>query len=197
MGHDRNHEEQFIFSRMAEGDQEAFRFFFDKYYSDLCNFVNIYLHDPVISEEIVQDIFVYFWERKEKITIDSSVKAYLYRSSKNKSLNYLRNEKRKSGIHEKIRSVTDFKTEISDGFLDAGELRDLIGKAIGNLPERTKEVFLLGKENHLSYREIACKLNISEKTVENQMGTALKKLREQLRPYYDRIFLFFVVMMFG
>jgi RNA polymerase sigma-70 factor (ECF subfamily) len=131
---------------MAEGDQEAFRFFFDKYYTDLCNFVNIYLHDPMISEEIVQDIFVYFWEKKEKITIDSSVKAYLYRSSKNKSLNYLRNEKRKSGIHEKIRGITDFKAEISDGFLDAGELRELIGKAIGNLPVRTREVFLLGKE---------------------------------------------------
>jgi DNA-directed RNA polymerase specialized sigma24 family protein len=59
------------------------------------------------------------------------VKAYLYRSSKNKSRNYLRNEERESGIHEKIRSITDVKSEISDGFLDAGELRELIGKAIG------------------------------------------------------------------
>jgi RNA polymerase sigma-70 factor (ECF subfamily) len=194
MGHERNDEEQFIFSRMAEGDQDAFRFFFDKYYTDLCNFVNIYLHDPMISEEIVQDIFVYLWEKKEKITIDSSVKAYLYRSSKNKSINFLRNEKRKSNVQEKIRGFIDFKTEISDDFLDADELRELIGKAIGNLPGRTREVFILGKENHLSYREIACKLNISEKTVENQMGSALRKLREQLRPYYDKIFLFFVVM---
>ena len=62
----RNNEEQFIFSRMVEGDKEAYRFFFEKYYTDLCNLVNIYIHDEVMAEEIVQDIYIYFWEKKGK-----------------------------------------------------------------------------------------------------------------------------------
>ncbi|MBL7969870.1 MAG: hypothetical protein JNK09_22905 [Prolixibacteraceae bacterium] len=60
-------EETYIFNRMVAGNKEAFRFFFERYYADLCNLVHIYLHDPVISEEIVLDIFIYLWEKKEKI----------------------------------------------------------------------------------------------------------------------------------
>ena len=191
----KNYEELFIFSRMAEGDKEAFRFFFDKYYSDLSNLVNFYLHDPMIAEEIVQDIFVYFWEKKGKITLDSSVKAYLFRSSKNKSLNYIRDEKRKLDIRQKLMMVTDIRHEMSEDFMDADQLREVIEKAVSALPERMREVFIRGKQNHSSHKEIADELNISEKTVENLMGSALKKLREQLRPYYDKIFLLFLVMM--
>ena len=69
-----NDEELFIFNRVVDGDKEAFRFFFEKYYPDLCNLVNIYVHDAVASEEIVQDIFIYLWEKKETIKISSSVK---------------------------------------------------------------------------------------------------------------------------
>jgi RNA polymerase sigma-70 factor, ECF subfamily len=103
----RNDEEQFIFNRMVEGDMKAFRFFFDKYYIDLCNLVNLYIHNEAIAEEIVQDIYIYFWVKKGNIQIESSVKAYLLRASKNKSLNYLRNEKTKLGVHEKLREVTE------------------------------------------------------------------------------------------
>ncbi len=65
----KNHEEQFILSRMVNDDQEAFRFFFDKYYTELCNIIDIYLGNPEVSEEIVEDIFVWFWENRKKIKI--------------------------------------------------------------------------------------------------------------------------------
>jgi RNA polymerase sigma-70 factor, ECF subfamily len=188
----RNNEEQFIFSRMVEGDKNAFRFFFEKYYTDLCNLVNIYIHDEAMAEEIVQDIYIYFWEKKGKIQIESSVKAYLLKASKNKSLNFLRNEKNRLSIHERIREASETTYEMPANAMDAAQLRELIENAVKNLPEKCGEIYRLAKEKELTYKEIAEQHDISVKTVENQMGIALKKLRDHLRPYYNDIFLLFL-----
>ncbi|MGV8092097.1 MAG: RNA polymerase sigma-70 factor [Mangrovibacterium sp.] len=185
-------EEIFIFNRMVEGDQEAFRFFFEKYYPDLCNLVNLYLHDPVMAEEIVQDIFIYLWEKKEKIKIESSVKSYLLRATKNRSLNYIRNEKTKVGILGKIANHDPVTLEMPDRVMDANQLREVINTAIDSLPDRCRQIYILGKEKSMSYKEISDELGISVKTVEVQMGNALKKLREQLRPHYNDIFILFL-----
>lgn len=191
----RKNEELFIFTRMIEGDKEAFRFFFEKYYPDLCNMVNVYLHDPLMAEEIVQDIFVYFWEKKEKIHIESSVKSYLLHASKNKSLNYIRNVKTRLVIHQKLTDSNKTSMEMPDHIMDGNQLREIINKAIDTLPERCREVYILGKEKNLSYKEISEELGISVKTVEVQMGKALKRLREQLKPYYHDLFVFFLVLL--
>ncbi|WP_320167738.1 RNA polymerase sigma-70 factor [Mangrovibacterium marinum] len=185
-------EELYIFNRMVKGDKEAFRFFFEKYYSDLCNLVNLYLRDPMISEEIVQDIFIYFWEKKERIKVESSVKSYLLRATKNKSLNFIRDERNKLNIHDKLAGLSRASSEMPDKIMDANQLRDVIDSAINSLPDRCREVYILGKEKDLSYKEISEELGISIKTVEVQMGKALKKLREELRPHYNDIFIFFL-----
>lgn len=185
-------EELFVFNRMVEGDKEAFRFFFEKYYPDLCNLVNLYLHDPVMSEEIVQDIFIYLWEKKENIKIESSLKSYLLRASKNRSLNYIRNEKIKFNIYNKLADSDNGTIEMPDSVMDSNQLREIINTAIDSLPERCREIYILGKEKSMSYKEISIELGISVKTVEGQMGKALKKLREQLRPYYNDIFILFL-----
>lgn len=189
-----NNAELFIFQSMAGGDKQAFRYFFERYYEELCNLVNLYLHDPAVSEEIVQEIFIWFWEIKEQITINTSVKAYLLKSSRNKCLNYIRDQKRKFAIHEEIRKHADPVHEMSDEFLDAVQLREIINHSVGRLPDRMREIFLLRNEQNYSYREIAEKLKITEKTVENQMGLALKKLREYLRPVYNKIFTLLIML---
>ena len=186
-------EELFIFKRMSEGDEKAFRFFFDKYYTDLCNFVNQYLNYPEMAEELVQDVFVYLWEKKSDISLHTSVKAYLYLASKNKSLNYLRNAKTKIRLLENYRKENDEIQATSDLFLDSDELKNILDKSIDSLPDRCREIFLLSRQSELSHKEIANKLNISPKSVENQIGIALKRLRDELRPYYDRIFVLFLL----
>ena len=80
----------FIVGKMIEGDRDAFKYFFDQYYTDLCNFVLLYVKDKVLAEEVVQDIFVYFWESRNKLNISSSVRAYLFSASKYKSLIWIR-----------------------------------------------------------------------------------------------------------
>lgn len=186
-------EESFVFSRMVDGDKEAFRFFFEKYYTDMVNLVNLYLHDSMMSEEIVQDIFIYLWEKKEQIKIETSLKSYLLRASKNKSLNYIRNEKNKLNIHSRLADLNKGTSEMPDNVMDANQLRDIINAAIDSLPERCREIYIMGKEKNMSYKEISDELEISVKTVEVQMGKALKRLREQLRPYYKDIFILFLV----
>ena len=185
-------EERFIFKRMVDGDRQAFRFFFEKYYTELCNLVNLYIRNEIIAEEIVQDIYIYLWEKKDLIKIESSVRAYLLKASKNKSLNYIRNEKTRLNIQEKLIDASENSYEMSSSSLDEEHLREIIENAIKSLPEKCRNIYRLANENELSYKEIAAQLEISVKTVENQMGIALKKLRNHLRPYYNDIFLFFI-----
>lgn len=186
-------DELFIFEKMAEGDQKAFRFFFDKYYEDLCHFINTYIHNPSIAEEIVQDIFIYFWENKETLTISYSVKSYLYQATKNRSLNFIRNEKRRSRIHDRILSDSKSESEPNDSYLDTEQLKQIISFSIQKLPPRCREIYSLCKEEHLTYKEVAEKMGISQKTVENQMGIVIRKLKTSLLPYYDKIFILMVL----
>ncbi len=190
-------EELFIFGRMAEGDEHALRFFFDKYYSNLCNYVNLYIHDQTVSEDIVQEIFIYFWEKRGSIRIDASVKSYLFRASRNKYLNHLRNEKSHQAIKTEVNSGIETFVNPEDNLIDSKQLEGIIEEVVSNLPPRCREVYQLHRNDDLSYKEIASRMNISEKTVENQMTIALKRVKEQLAPYYDQIFALFLVGLFG
>lgn len=193
----RNTDELFIVSRMVNGDKRAFRYFFDKYYKDLCNFVNIYLKDEMLAEEVVQDIFVYFWENKHKIQVQSSVKAYLYGASKFKSLNVLRSQKNHASWFEPLTQDEQFIEEIKlDQFSGVDEFRQLLDDAIAQLPERCRKIFLLRKVDDLSNKQIAEQLGVSVKTVEGQMTIALRKLRAYLEPHRDKIFLLFILEIF-
>ena len=178
---------------MIEGDVDSFKYFFDRYYNDLCNFVHVYLHDQALSEEIVQDIFVYFWENKEKLQINTSVKSFLFSASKFKSLNLLRDTKTKKRIVEKIGKTEPLITsEEEDSYLDTNEFKKILDAAVDQLAPKCREIFFLSKVEDLSNKEIAEKLGISVKTVENQMTIALKKLREYLLPFRGKIFLLFL-----
>jgi len=189
-----NNEELFIIKKMIEGDIDSFKYFFDKYYNDLCNFVHIYLHNQVLSEEIVQDIFVYFWEKREKLQINTSVKAYLFSASKFKSLNLIRDTKTHKEIVGQI-GISDhrYTSDQEDSLIDTDEFRKILDLAISQLAPKCREIFILSKKQEISNKEIAERLGISVKTVENQMTIALKKLREQLLPFRGKIFILFLL----
>lgn len=193
----RNRDEIFIVDQMLRGDKQAFKYFFDKYYDELCNFVNIYLHNNDLAEEVVQDIFVYLWENKTKIKIQTSLKSYLYSASKYQSLNRLRNQKRKISLQEMIsdESLNSLGIE-TDSFSNTEDLKKILEDAFLQLPEKCRQIFILSKQNELTNKEIAERLGISIKTVENQMTIALKKLRAYLTPYREKIFLFFLLTFF-
>ena len=185
-------EERILFEELKKGSKVAFSQLFHRYYSYLCNYATVILKDDDSAEDIVQGFFVILWEKRDTITIDTSVKSYLFRSVKNRCINQLQHLSLKAGFVNKSITLAETGEYDFDNFPDP-ELADLIEKSIGSLPEKRREIFRLSREDGLKYKEIAEKLNISIKTVEAQMGLAFKSLREMLKDFKTGfvLFLFF------
>ena len=160
-----------------EWDVNAFEKLYDEYYSSLCLFANKYLQDIDLSRSLVQELFVNLWLKKEKIAIRDSLKLYLYKAVRNKSIDYLRESKKNVRLSEISESKLNSPFEDK---LEEAELNDRINQSINELPEKCREIFLLCRFEGLKYSQIASRLNISVKTVEMQMGIALKKIKNKL-----------------
>jgi RNA polymerase sigma-70 factor (family 1) len=175
--------DQTVFFAIRSGQISAFEMLFKTYYTPLCRYAASFLKDPDGAEEIVQAAFIGFWEKRESISIDSSVKSYLYRAIRNACLNELKHEQ----VKQKYLANESFKgealTEPADHLAIHGELEEKIRVAIQKLPEQCRLIFTMSRFEELKYHEIAEQLNLSVKTVENQMGKALKIMRAQLKEY--------------
>lgn len=175
------------FSAVRSGDKNAFEMMFKSYYQPLCRYANTFVNDPEEAEEIVQGSFINIWEKRQAIDINTSVKAYLYRAIRNACLNTLKHEKVKHLYAQNEVHTGERYFEASDESTLRDELENRIRKAIQVLPEQCRVIFQLSRFEELKYQEIADQLNLSVKTVENQMGKALKIMREQLRDYLPLI----------
>lgn len=175
-------EETVLFERVKNGDVEAFEILFHRYYRHLCVFSSHIIHDDDSAEEIVQDFFVRLWEKRNQIHIETSVKNYFFRSVKNLCLNHIQHDKTKIRYSQHVRTEGEKQTSGEDLFFEM-DLSEKIEESINSLPEKRQEIFRLSREEGLKYREIADRLNISVKTVEAQMGLAIKTLREKLKKY--------------
>lgn len=160
---------------------------FRSYYQSLCNYAHTFLNDPDEAEEVVQSSFITIWEKRHTLDITISLKAYLYRAVRNTCLNVIKHEKvkQKHAAHEAVMQMHGAESTAQSVL--SGELETKIFEAMQHLPQQCRLVFKLSRFEDLKYGEIAEQLNISIKTVENQMGKALKIMREQLRDYLPLI----------
>jgi len=126
---------------------------------------------------VVQQVFVDLWVKREKLSVEYSIKSYLFQAVKNRAIDQLRQNKNNVQISDAISEMA--QTSFHD-IVEEVELNDRINKSINLLPQKCREIFLMSRFESLKYTEIAEKLNISVKTVEMQIGIALKKLREEL-----------------
>lgn len=150
-------------------------------------FAATYVKDLAIAEELVQDVFIKVWEKKNELTFNDQLKSYLYTSTKNHCFNYL--TKRKIEIKEQdSETLYNTKGEAPNPLenLTQKETKAKIQAGIQQLPDKCKRVFLLSRNEGMTYKEIAKFLGVSVKTVENQMGYTLKFLREYLGLKKDR-----------
>lgn len=169
--------------------EKAVNLLFNNYYADLCKKAYRIVNDKDVAEDIVQDVFFKLWEKKLKIQIDTSLSAYLKRMVFNESISFLRKNKELLEFSDEI-NQNQFSDE-PDYRLNQQELQAVIKEAIKKLPPKCKTVFLLSRMEELSYKEIAEHLGLSVKTVENQMGKALKLLRHSLKDYYLLFLVYF------
>jgi len=173
-------------NKIRSGDSAAFEELFNLYCQQLINFSRNYVTDKQIAENIVQDVFVSVWQNRTNLNPSKMIKAYLFTSVKNNSLKHLRHLKiENKGIEDNPPYGSD--DERPDRKLDGKEIELKIHQAINELPEKCKEIFKMNRFENLKYAEIAQNLDISIKTVETQMGRALKKLRERLMPLLTMI----------
>lgn len=172
-------------------DSRHFEMFFREQYSALCRYAIQFVRRQELAEEIVQEQFIYLWNNRENIEIHTSYQAYLYKSVRNKSIDYLRS--RFANIEfEDTDSLSRHTTwEDPSGKLEADELKRLIKDAVHELPEKCYAVFTLSRFGGMKNQEIADSLAISVKTVENQITIALKKIKSFLERHWTLLPLLF------
>lgn len=175
--------DQAVFLAIQSGQTIAFEMLFKTYYQPLCRYANSFLKDPDETEEIVQAAFIGLWEKRKTISIESSLKSYLYRAIRNSCLNQLKHEQVKQRYMAQEAVKEEVHSQPADHLSIHSELEEKIKAAIQTLPDQCRLIFTMSRFEELKYQEIADQLNLSVKTVENQMGKALKLMRAQLKEY--------------
>lgn len=171
-----NDSDELLYQQMSAGSENAYYTLFERHWERLYSISVHLLDDREIAKDVIQDIFLALWENRKKQSVQN-VGAYLSRAAKFASLKELRDSK--STLHDTVDLAQNLSaSENSD--LDAMELQQRISEVVDALPERCKEVFVLSREEHLTNKEIAEKLNLSQRTVETHISNALKHLRKNL-----------------
>lgn len=174
--------EQHLVGLVTEGSEMAFERFFKTYFKSLHAYAFVMLQDEIMAEEIVQQVFFKIWEKKEQFRVHTSVKAFLYKSVYNECLNYLKRQKHKTDHQDYVlyANRSQVSSESAAFRVELSELETRLNKAMNELPEQCRTIFYMSRFDELKYREIATQLGLSIKTVEAQMGKALKVLRKKL-----------------
>lgn len=172
-------EEKQLVKLIRKGDEEAFKKIYYAYFAPLCSIAVRYLGSYDSGKEVVQDVFLGIWEKREN-WYPEGLKSYLYRSVYNRSINAIKQDKSRMDALKRYQLEAVSSVSIQQNEADKKEISKMVWDAINKLPKRRYLIFTLHKSHGLTYREIAESLEISEKTVENQMGRALKFLRKEL-----------------
>ena len=187
-------EDRELLTLLRRGEISAFVDIYTTYYDALLNYADRLLNDMEAARDVVQQVYYKMWENRDTLNISLSVKAYLFKSVYHGSLNTLAHQKNIQKYEREQLTDFYFSTVIqspeAEEALWKSDIEQAIQEAIAILPEKCREVFVLSKIEGLKNREIAEKLNISEKTVERHMSIALSKLREEL-DWLLQIILFF------
>lgn len=157
----------------------SFEKLFREFYPALLRYCTKITRNQAIAEDIVQEKFIHLWEKRNEINIHSSYKSYLYTTVKNKAIDYLRTQYSKSFLsYDQAPLLTESETPLQ--LMESEEYSKLVTRAVESLPDKCFVVFSLKRYGELSRKEIAEKLNISEKTVDNHLAIATKKIRSML-----------------
>lgn len=174
-----DHEENII-RRIRQGDIKEYETLFRSSYASLVRYAQVILKDHDTAEEIVQEFFFRLWQDKEKLNIESSLNGYLYRSIHNRCLHYIEHQKvveRHSA--DMLTSMTECHEPTTD-LVYYNELQARVARVLNKLPEKCSTIFSMSRFEGLKYSEIADILSVSVKTVEANMGRALKEFRKAL-----------------
>jgi len=188
-----------IIQLLKSGDEQAVKLIFDKYYDNLCLYAESIVKDAYIAEEVVENLFIWFWINAKDANIQTSLKCYLYRSVHNNCLKYIEKLKKERKLIDRMPYYYEDKELLHPltpdypvSNLIIRELEEKAAAIIETLPEQCKEIYMLNRYENLSYSETATKLNISVSTVKTQMSRAFQRFREELKEYIPLIIMLFL-----
>ena len=174
---------------LKEDDQKSFTFLMNNYYERLCVYANLFTKDSAESEDIVQNVFVKIWTRRNKLNENISIKSYLYKSVYNEFIDHYRKNKPLVPLDEKYIKEIDSFLEEDEMSLQKAIIK--LNEGIDKLPSKCREIFILSKKEGLSNDEISKHLNISLKTVEGHITRGFKALNHSLCGKMDTLFFIF------
>ena len=175
-------EERYIIEGLRSGRESAYRQIFEQYYQRLVVFSHRYLEDQESARDVVQDLFVDLYDSRQSISIETSLKSYLYSAVKNRCLNQVKHEQVKEKHRNKSRSEANVADPNLEEIMDAVELEARIYEIVLKLPEKCRQIYIMSRVDGKRNSEIADLLNLSIRTVETQISKALKSLRDNLLP---------------
>jgi RNA polymerase sigma-70 factor (ECF subfamily) len=165
----------------SKSEIKALEQLFKTFQSGLVSFAYRMVYNEEDAREIVQDVFMGVWRNRAKLDLNEGLKSYLFTATKNKALNHLKKKKEETVELEAVSyGLAASPSTDSEAQLQAEEMKAIIFDEVNKLPDRCRQIFLLSREEGLSYKEIAERLDVSSKTVENQIGIALKRLKERV-----------------
>lgn len=171
-----------VFQKVKLGDEIAFELLFKKYYLSLCHYVFKYVENMTDAEELVQEALLGIWDKRESILITTSFKSYIYQSVKNGALNTIRKNQRRSN-HLKILNPKTIESPQAIDNIHVEEINEKLFEVLESLPPKCRTIFQMSRMEGLKHKEIAIKMELKTKTIENQIGIALKILKEQLSDF--------------
>ena len=184
-----NHKEKLLLKHLKNGIQEAYKYLYDTYYSELCTYAAKLCCNDQLAQDIVQQVMIKLWKKRQELSIKDSLKKYLYKAVYYQFIDNQRRTAKEMNLLDELKQEAIL--ELIEAPQDDFEKKyHSVEVEINKLPTKCKKVFLLGKKEGLKYKEIATKLNISIKTVESHMSLALRKLRKALRATASTLLLF-------
>ncbi len=174
-----------LFKEIKQGNKKAFDALFRLYYKRLCSHCWRFVRSKETAEDIVQKVFVQLWMRRKYLVINESGSGYLFTCVKNESFIYLKSYKVRKQYEAKVLDNKQLENDRDETITET--FSNIVRQKTADLPEKCREIFTMARMEGLTYDEIATYLDVSKKTVENQMIIAYKKLREWLKPELEKI----------
>lgn len=171
----------FLLQKIREADETAFKYLFESYFTAVYRLAFFYIREDRVAEEIALDVFTAFWEKRQAIEIKISLKAYLLASTRNRTLNYIRDNRPALSLDH----LLPLEAAVEEYPLEMKELEHLIDEAVSSLPSKCREVFRKSRLENQTNKEIASQMNITVKTVETQITKALKHIKNYLGDAYS------------
>lgn len=177
-----NQEDKVLLNALRSGEMQAYESLFKKYYPMLCAYAHRFI-DLEDAEEVVQEVMLWMWEKREELIIESSLNQYLFKMTYHRSLNLITKKEIISRAETYFFSKKQEEMMEDINYYQIEELTKRIEEAISSLPESYRVAFVMHRFKQMSYKEIAEALNVSPKTVAYRIQQALKLLRGHLKDY--------------